>query len=259
MEKKISEKIKVTIPDAEEMEEIKLNRVDEAIKNWYSITQSTMKILFDLKQSKAPMNDNQRDIFNKNLAAFGWFEIQDKKELVEKPDHLDDVDSPYYILSNEFKAANMAHKRRKEATDNALKGLKAWLEKSKEKVYEQTIDASGGIGDLYRASDYISRKAKADIDEFPILKDRYDELYGDLRNIGGSFSKDEYVEGFVEAFIMRAIDIGYAAGMNAQVTEMWRKTKQNEASEDEMTIKEYREKHPKKAPANKKVTKNNKK
>lgn len=259
MEKKISENVKVIYPDAEEREEISLNRVERAIKEWYQITQSTMKILFDLKKSNKPMSDNQKDIFNTNLKKFGWHDIKDKKDIVADFEHLDDVHSPYCVLSNEFGIANTMFNKRKKMVDRVTKKVSGWSKSYKEELYKQTIDESGGIGDLYRASEYISEKAKTDVEDFPILKDRYDELFSDLENLGGSFSKGEYIEGFVDTFIRRAIEIGYTAGMNANITEMWRKTNKDKPSIADMTYKEWQEKQQEKASANKKVTKNNKK
>lgn len=228
-------------------------KVKKAIMKWYGITQSALKLLFELKKEKGKeLDPNQKRIINKNLKEFGWSDVKKKEDIIEK--NLSD-ESPYIELSEQFFIHNMVIERgfargrretreyyeeQKKYVDSLTEEDKLrWLEAKKKEfellayVMDEAIclpdeeriylDESSDIGKIYASTPQDRTKAMADLNEVKVLKERKEDIY--IKHVYTNKYLNEHRETISRELIEDCIALGYTAGLNANTTEILRRNR----------------------------------
>ena len=208
-------------PDVD-TEKILIQFQNECVKEWYSITQSVMKLLFKLKKEgrlDPEGGNNEKRVFNKALSDFGWNPKQ-KEELLEA--NLDS-NSPYYRLSELCELDNMITFRNEKKMNVIRKNLESYFGEAKEEDKPICfLDGSSEIYYLYAESKEVSNQAKNDVDEVEPLKRRRESIVQEL-------DKTPFLKNYlpiIESVIDKSIALGYTAGINANTTQTLRKMKE---------------------------------
>ncbi len=233
--------------------------IDEAenVARWYSITQSLMKMLYKLEQD-GKLTTNQKRIYHEKRKLFGWDKVKSDGDMI---DSKLDRESPYTQLCWLIERDCMAYKREDKAVQDINERGKQWQKNYDKKLFEKWgsdyialtniligdlamvmhklrnledeggsrtfIDENSGVSDLYKESEELEAQAMKDIRDIKVLSKRLDDLLSVLERDPAMKRRKVAIENEV---IYKAIEIGYTAGLNANTTEMLRKTKADSGS-----------------------------
>ena len=220
-----------------------------SIDKWYDVTQRLIKLLYKVK-SGYRLDNNEQRIFNDAVKAFGWGNQIKTGEFNQKTL---DPDSPYLLLSVLYDIERTYTKEQRESLKEAV-NVSCLVNSAPEDEASQAeyrnlkttqfmllaqvsaalrdldeprskhIDISSDVQKLYLASEYYETKVHDDIEDIPVLKERYDDLLQKLDNIKTiSRYPESNKEWIKNEIIYKALSIGYTAGINANTTETLRR------------------------------------
>lgn len=228
----------------------------ENLAQWYSITQSLMKMLYKLEQD-GKLTTNQKRIYHEKRKLFGWDKVKSDGDMI---DSKLDRESPYTQLVWVMGRDCMAYRREEKAVHDINERSKQWAKDYHKKFYKDIgdpymrftesaivalafvmhdlrnlerdggrvfIDDDSGVSDLYRESEELEAQALKDIKDVKVLSQRLDELLSILERDPAMRVRKVTLENEV---IYKAIQLGYTAGLNANTTEMLRKMKADNGS-----------------------------
>lgn len=229
----------------------------ESIAQWYSITQSLMKMLYKLEQD-GKLTTNQKRIYHEKRKLFGWDKVKSDGDMIDSKLNRE---SPYTQLVWLMGRDCMAYRREEKAVHDINERSKQWQKDYDKKFYKDIgdpymrltesaiitlaavmhdlrnlekdggqrvfIDEDSGVSDLYRESKELEAQALKDIKDVKVLSQRLDELIEPLERDPAMRARKVTEENGV---IYKAIQLGYTAGLNANTTEMLRKMKADNGS-----------------------------
>ncbi len=229
----------------------------ENVARWYSITQSLMKMLYKLEQD-GKLTTNQKRIYHEKRKLFGWDKVKSDGDMI---DSKLDSESPYTQLCWLVKRDCMAYRREDKAVQDINERAKQWQKNYDKQFYEKCgsdyikymdgsihllalvmhklrnledeggsrtfIDENSGVSDLYKESEELEAQAMKDIRDIKVLSKRLDDLLSVLERDPAMRVRKITLENDV---VYKAIQLGYIAGLNANTTEMLRKTKADSGS-----------------------------
>lgn len=255
--------------DFNENDEISIDRHNEGIHDlvdislnieaWYRITQSLMKMLFELEQDEK-LSTNQKRIYHEKRKLFGWDKVKSKSDLIDK--NLDNS-SPFTRLARAFDYKGMAFRREEkrikalnEFYDNRFKNR---MRKKHEKYgagyiklkdqemfllsdvmrdlrdietggsYKTFIDEDGSISALYAESQENEYRALQEIKAVKTLGYRLQEIENILHD---DIALHKPTKAIMEEVVYKAISVGYTAGINSNTTQLLMKSKENNTTDN---------------------------
>lgn len=228
----------------------------EAIKSWYDITQRLIKLLYELENNYG-IDKEQRRRFHNAVDDFGWSEQKKNGEFLQK--NLS-PDSPYMILSYLYKVENTVNRKQLKETEEAMKKncLVSSVPEDKESEYlnltemeihlltevfsrlsdledpkRAFVDETSDVSKLYFENKNDSEQALKDIESIKVLSERLNDLREKLNNIKSISRYPESLQSWIEnEIIYKAIQIGYTAGINANTTQILRRMRADNSSDN---------------------------
>ncbi len=245
---------------SEDFDDVFLDDVGDKAHNlasWYNNTQSLMKLLYEL-EAAGKLTDKQKRTYHRKRKEFGWDKVKSEKDFIDS--NLN-TDSPYAQLVTLFEHDCMAYRRKKKVFQAIDDHYKEWQKQQARELCKDGglsslqlrqfaisdlaytmarlreveadgglrtyIDENSGVSDLYKESEEVEAQALKDIQDIRVLTERLNKLLELIDNDPAMKRRKVAIENEV---IYKAIEIGYTAGLNANTTQMLRRSNDGNSS-----------------------------